>query len=150
MTVRETLTWELYGEASAALGRQVADSGFVPDIVLGIARGGLVPAATLAYALDCKNLFSMNVEFYTGVGTTLDAPVMLPPLLDTADLVDMAVLVVDDVADSGKTLELVRDFCRGHVATVRSAVLYEKPTTSVEADYVWRRTDRWIEFPWSS
>ena len=41
MTVRETLTWELYGEASAALGRQVADSGFVPDIVLGIARGGL-------------------------------------------------------------------------------------------------------------
>ena len=150
MTVRETLTWELYGEASAALGRQVADSGFVPDIVLGIARGGLVPAATLAYALDRKNLFSMNVEFYTGEGTTLDAPVMLPPLLDPADLLDMRVLVVDDVADSGKTLELVRDFCRGHVATVRSAVLYEKPTTSVEADYVWRRTDRWIEFPWSS
>jgi hypoxanthine phosphoribosyltransferase len=150
MSEREVLTWERYGVAAVELGEQVRGSGFVPDIVLGIARGGLVPAASLAYALDCKNLFTMNVEFYTGVGTTLDAPVMLPPLLDTADLVDMAVLVVDDVADTGKTLELVTDFCRGHVAEARSAVLYEKPTTVVEADYVWRRTDRWIDFPWSS
>ena len=150
MSEREVLTWERYGVAAVDLGEQVRGSGFAPDIVLGIARGGLVPAASLAYALDCKNLFTMNVEFYTGVGTTLDAPVMLPPLLDTADLVDMAVLVVDDVADTGKTLELVTDFCRGHVAVARSAVLYEKPTTVVEADYVWRRTDRWIDFPWSS
>ena len=60
------------------------------------------------------------------------------------------VLVVDDVADSGKTLELVTDFCRDHVAEARSAVLYEKPRTVVDADYVWRRTDRWIDFPWSS
>jgi hypoxanthine phosphoribosyltransferase len=147
---RETLTWPVYGDAAADLGRQVAASGFVPDIVLGIARGGLVLAASLAYALECKNLFTINVEFYTGVGTTLDAPVMLPPLLDTADLVDMSVLVVDDVADSGKTLELVMDFCHGHVSVARSAVLYEKPTTVVGADYVWRRTDRWIDFPWSS
>ena len=150
MSEREVLTWERYGAAAAELGERVRASGFAPDIVLGIARGGLVLAASLAYTLECKNLFTMNVEFYTGVGTTLDAPVMLPPLLDTADLVDMSVLVVDDVADTGKTLELVTDFCRGHVAEVRSAVLYEKPTTVVEADYVWRRTDLWIDFPWSS
>ncbi len=59
-------------------------------------------------------------------------------------------LVVDDVADSGKTLEPVMDFCHGHVSVARSAVLYEKPTTVVGADHVWRRTDRWIDFPWSS
>ena len=150
MNERETLTWQEYGEAAAQLGKQVRASGFAPDVVLGIARGGLVLAASLAYALECKNLFTMNVEFYTGVGTTLDAPVMLPPLLDTADLQGMSVLVVDDVADSGKTLELVMDFCHGHVAEARSAVLYEKPATVVGADYVWRRTDRWIDFPWSS
>ena len=150
MSEREVLTWERYGAAATELGERVRASGFAPDIVLGIARGGLVLAASLAYTLECKNLFTMNVEFYTGVGTTLDAPVMLPPLLDTADLVDMSVLVVDDVADTGKTLELVTDFCRGHVAETRSAVLYEKPTTVVEADYVWRRTDLWIDFPWSS
>lgn len=150
MSEREILTWELFGTASRELAQAVADSGFAPDVVLGIARGGLLPAGSLAYALDCKNLFTMNVEFYTGVGTTLDAPVMLPPLLDATELDDLRVLIVDDVADSGKTLELVFDFCRGHVAEVRTAVLYEKPRSVITADYVWRHTDLWINFPWSS
>ncbi|MCW2842012.1 MAG: phosphoribosyltransferase [Aeromicrobium sp.] len=150
MAEREILTWELFGSASRELAQTIADSGFRPDVVLGIARGGLVPAGSLAYALDCKNLFTMNVEFYTGVGTTLDAPVMLPPLLDATELDDLSVLVVDDVADSGRTLELVFDFCRGHVAEVRTAVLYEKPRSVIKADYTWRHTDRWINFPWSA
>ncbi|MCW2829430.1 MAG: phosphoribosyltransferase [Aeromicrobium sp.] len=150
MADREILTWELFGVASRELALAVAESGFDPDVVLGIARGGLVPAGSMAYALDCKNLFTMNVEFYTGVGETLDTPVMLPPLLDATELDDLSVLVVDDVADSGRTLELVFDFCRGHVAEVRTAVLYEKPRSIIKADYVWRRTDRWINFPWSA
>jgi uncharacterized protein len=150
MTEREVLTWELYGEAAGALSRQVVDSGFVPDVVLGIARGGLIPAASVAYAIDCKNLFTMNVEFYTGEGTTLEAPIFLPPLLDVAELDDLTVLVVDDVADSGETLKLVTEFCRPRAAEFRSAVLYEKPHSIVAPDYAWRRTDRWIDFPWSS
>lgn len=149
MSEREVMTWESFGRASRELAHQIADSGFMPDVVLGIARGGLIPSGSLAYALDCKNLFTMNVEFYTGVGTTLDAPVMLPPLLDASELTDLSVLIVDDVADSGKTLELVRDFCRGQVSEVRSAVLYEKPRSIVTADYAWKRTDQWINFPWS-
>lgn len=150
MAEREVLTWELFGSACRELAQTVADSGFRPDVVLGIARGGLIPAGSLAYALDCKNLFTMNVEFYTGVGTTLESPVMLPPLLDATELDDMSVLVVDDVADSGRTLELVYDFCRGHVAEVRTAVLYEKPRSVIKTDYAWKHTDDWINFPWSS
>lgn len=147
---RETLTWETYGVAARQLAQQVADSGFVPDVVLGIARGGLIPAGSIAYALDCKNLFTMNVEFYTGVGTTLDVPTMLPPYLDAGELDDLRVLIVDDVADSGKTLEMVFDFCRDHVAEARTAVIYEKPRSSIKGDYVWKHTDLWINFPWSS
>jgi hypothetical protein len=59
------------------------------------------------------------------------------------------VLVVDDVADTGATLKLVQDFLREHVAEVRCAVVYEKPSTIVNCDYVWRQTDDWINFPWS-
>jgi len=146
----EVLTWERYGTAGRELAAQVRASGFAPDIVLGIARGGLVLASSLAYALGCKNLFSVNVEFYTGEGTTLSEPVMLPPFLDSSDLDDARVLVVDDVADTGRTLELVVEFCHGHVAESRSAVLYGKPTSVLEADFVWQRTDRWIDFPWST
>src|SRR5438132_2567994 len=75
---REVLTWETFGEASRALAQQVADSGYRPNIILGIARGGLLPAAAMAYALDVKNVFMMSVEFYTGVDERLDLPVMLP------------------------------------------------------------------------
>ena len=147
---REILTYELFGQSIGELARQVADSGFEPDILLGIARGGLVPAGALAYALDCKNLFTISVEFYTGVDQRLDVPVMLPPFLDARDLDAARVLVVDDVADTGRTLELVHEFCAGHVAEARTAVLYQKPQSIITADYAWRRTDRWINFPWSS
>ena len=150
MTQREILTWERYGTAVRELAQSVADSGFVPDVVLAVARGGLIPAGSVAYALDCKNLFTMNVEFYTGVGTTLPAPQLLPPFLDLAELNDIGVLGVDDVADSGRTLELVVNVCREHAAEVRSAVIYEKPRSLIAPDYVWRRTDLWINFPWSS
>ena len=147
---RETLTYEAFGTASRELAQQVADSGFEPDLILSIARGGLFLGGALGYALEVKNLFVMNVEFYTGVDERLDLPVVLPPTLDRVDLTWANVLVADDVADTGKTLELVRDFCAGYVAEVRTAVIYEKPRSLVRCDYVWRRTDRWIDFPWSS
>jgi hypoxanthine phosphoribosyltransferase len=147
---REVLSWSTFGEASRELATQVSDSGYRPPIILGIARGGLLPAASIAYALGVKNLFMMSVEFYTGVDERLDFPVMLPPLLNAVDIEGSRVLVVDDVADTGGTLKLVRDFCAQHVSEVRCAVLYEKPRSAVKCEYVWRRTDRWVEFPWSS
>jgi uncharacterized protein len=146
---REVLTYEAFGTAARELAEQVAADGFEPDLVLSIARGGLFLGGALGYALDVKNLFVMNVEFYTGVDERLDLPVVLPPVLDRVDLTGAHVLVADDVADTGMTLQLVRDFCAGYVADVRTAVVYEKPRSVVRCDYVWRRTDRWIDFPWS-
>src|SRR5262245_9883992 len=150
MSEREVLTYERFGVAARQLAQAVHDTGYVPDVVLGIARGGLLPAAAIAYALDCKGLFTMNVEFYTGIGTTLDEPVVLPPFLDTNDLVGKSVLIADDVADSGKTLRLVHDYCTAHASDVRTAVLYEKPRSVIKADYVWHYTEKWINFPWST
>ena len=59
-------------------------------------------------------------------------------------------LIADDVADTGQTLALVKGFCAGQVGEVRTAVLYEKPRSIVTCDYVWRQTELWIDFPWSS
>ena len=75
---REQLGWDRFGVASRDLAREIADSGFRPDIILAIARGGMFVAGALGYALSVKNLHLMNVEFYNGVGTTLEMPVMLP------------------------------------------------------------------------
>jgi len=146
---REELTWDLFGSASRELAETIADDGFAPDLILSIARGGLFVAGALGYALDVKNLHVMNVEFYTGVDQRLDLPVMLPPVPNAVDLTSKKVLIADDVADTGATLKLVRDYCLDHVAEVRSAVIYEKSHSTVKCEYVWRRTDRWINFPWS-
>ena len=147
---RETLTWAAFGDAARELARMIAADSFCPDIVLAIARGGLFVAGALGYALSVKNLYSLNVEFYNGVGSTLDMPVMLPPVPSAVDFSEKRVLIADDVADTGKTLELVRGFVADHVAEVRSAVVYEKPGSLVKCDYVWKRTAAWINFPWST
>jgi uncharacterized protein len=147
--VRENLTYDGFGMAVRELAQAVADDGYQPDIVLSIARGGVFVAGGLAYALDCKNLHLVNVEFYTGVGTTLEMPVMLAPVPNVVDFSRKKVLIADDVADTGKTLKLVRDFCMDHVAEVRSAVIYEKSHSLVKCEYVWKKTDQWINFPWS-
>src|SRR5277367_6864621 len=147
---RENLTWQGFGTASRELAEVIAADGFAPDLILSIARGGLFLAGSLGYALAVKNLHVMNVEFYNGVGTTLDMPVMLPPVPSAVDFSAKKVLIADDVADTGKTLELVRNFVSGHVAEVRAAVIYEKTQSLIKCDYVWRRTDSWINFPWSS
>ena len=146
---REILTWELFGTASRELAQHIAADGFQPDIILAIARGGLLVAGALGYALSIKNLYTMNVEYYTGVDERLEVPMILPPTPELVAVEQARVLIVDDVADTGHTLALVKEFCEGKVAEVRCAVLYEKPRSVVRCQYVWRRTDRWINFPWS-
>ena len=147
---RERMSWDELGVSVRELGREILDDGYKADLILGIARGGLLVAGALAYALDVKNTFTMNVEFYTGVDERLPVPMILPPVPELVDLHDSRMLIADDVADTGQTLALVKGFCAGHVGEVRVAVLYEKPRSIVACEYVWRRTDLWIDFPWSS
>jgi hypoxanthine phosphoribosyltransferase len=147
---RELMTWDDLGVGARELAETVHADGYGPDIVLAVARGGLLVAGALAYALGVKNTFTMNVEFYTGIEERLPAPLLLPPVPDPVDLRAARVLIADDVADTGATLALVKRFCAPHVAAVRCAVLYEKPASTVACEYVWRRTGSWITFPWSA
>jgi hypoxanthine phosphoribosyltransferase len=146
---RETLTWDGFGEACRELARRIVADGFAPDVVVAIARGGLLPAGAVAYGLGVKNCGALNVEFYTGIGTVLDAPAVLPPELDMSYLAGRRVLLVDDVADSGRTLALAVDLLREQGAEVRSVTIFTKPGSIARPDYSWRETGLWIDFPWS-
>jgi uncharacterized protein len=147
---REIMTWPIFGTAARELAIMVNDDGYEPDMILSIARGGLLIGGALGYALAVKNVYTMNVEFYTGVDERLEVPRILPPAPDFVDLADARILIADDVADTGHTLRSVQDFCAGKVGEVRTAVLYEKSHSVVQCEYVWKRTDQWINFPWSS
>lgn len=157
---RETLTWQGFGDASRALTQSIVDSGWMPELIVAIARGGLLPAGAISYAIGVKAMGTMNVEFYTGVGQTLTEPQLLPPLMDVSAMDGKRVLVVDDVADSGSTLKMVMDMINAHglsldghttvKAEARSAVIYKKPRSVIKPDYMWCETDKWINFPWST
>ena len=146
---REVLGWLEFGDASRELAHEVLHSGFEPEVVVAIARGGLLLAGSIAYALGIKSCGAVNAEFYTGVGTRLPEPVMMPPLLDQASIEGKRVLLVDDVSDSGRTLAMVVQLLEAGGADLRTVVLYTKPGTVYEPTYSWKRTDKWINFPWS-
>lgn len=155
---RENLTWQGFGDACRQIAEQIADSGWMPNLIVAIARGGMLPAGAISYALGVKANGAINVEFYTGVGKTMLEPEILEPYMDISSLEGKRVLIVDDVADSGKTLKLIMDLISekglsmgGDIAKVdaRSATIYLKPTSIIKPDYVFKQTDKWINFPWS-
>lgn len=144
----EELSWEMFGKATQDLARMVLDDGYKPDFILAIARGGLFTAGALGYALNVKLLHTVNIEFYTGREQRLEMPVMLPPIPDPGLFRGLKVLICDDVADTGATLETTHEFVQQYVAEVRSLVIYEKTRSQIKPEYVWKRTDDWIHFPW--
>lgn len=149
ITDREVLTWPTFGVAARELAQQVVDADFAPEVVVAIARGGLLPGGAVAYALGIKGVGTLNIEFYTDIGQTLADPRVLHPLMDTSSLPGARVLVVDDVADSGRTLALVMQMLTDAGADARSAVLFTKPRSVITPDFSWKNTDLWITFPWS-
>ncbi|MBC7442639.1 MAG: phosphoribosyltransferase [Ramlibacter sp.] len=149
-TEREVLDWDVFADASRQLATDVLASGFQPDVVIAIARGGLLLAGAMSYALGTKNCGSINVQFYTGVDEHLPVPVLSGPMLDAPSLTGLRVLLVDDVSDSGHTLAMVVALLSETACEVRTATLYTKPRTVLVPDFTWCETDRWIVFPWSA
>lgn len=147
---REILRWDEVGTAARQLATDITASGFDPEIVVAIARGGLLVGGALAYALGVKRCGSINVELYTGVDQTLPEPLLLAPHLDGESMAGRRVLLADDVSQSGLTLKLAVDILGRMGAEVRTACYYTKPQTVFVPDFSWRRTDRWIVFPWSA
>lgn len=72
----------MFGRSAREMAQTIADSDYDPEIVIAVARGGLLPAGALAYALGLKLSDAINVEFYTDVHETLPDPILLAPMLD--------------------------------------------------------------------
>ncbi|MEM1387918.1 MAG: xanthine phosphoribosyltransferase [Pseudomonadota bacterium] len=112
--------------------------------VVAITRGGMAPAMIVSRELDIRVVDTISVKSYDHQ-TQTDAVVLKPP--ETAMMGDgHGVLVIDDLVDSGKTLDLVRKlYPRAHYATV-----YAKPMGEpmVDTFITGVSQDTWIFFPW--
>ena len=129
------------------LANKVRKDGFKPDVIVGVSRGGWPPARVMSDLLENPKLANVTAEFYVGIAETKGKPFITQPV--SVSVVDKKVLVVDDVADTGESLRLVRAHLEERGATeVKIVTIYYKPWSIVIPDYYEKETSLWIVFPW--
>ncbi len=141
------ITWDDIVAAVGDVARAIERSGFKPDMIVGILRGGVVPARLLADELGVEDIGVMEIKLYTSVGARRPQPYLRQPLILPAT--GRRVLIVDDVSDTGLTLQHALEAIRLYnPSEVRTATLYVKPWTKLMPDYYAKVVKEWIVFPW--
>jgi hypoxanthine phosphoribosyltransferase len=142
----EVPTWRRLYLMLLGQAEKIRESSFKPDAIIAVSRGGWLPARVLADLLE-TGLGNVSVEFYVGVAETRKAPVLTQSA--SVAVAGKKVLVVDDVADSGESLKLVKAHVLQQGAKeARIATVYYKPWSLVKPDYYVMETRRWVVFPW--
>ena len=144
----EFLGWNEAYELTLELCAKLKEDGFEPSLIVGISRGGLVPSriASDFFGRDI-HLTIVKVEFYSDIAKTRGEPVVREGF--RVDVEGERVLLVDDVADTGKSLALVHSLLKERGAKeVKILTLYKKPWTIIDPNYYAKETEAWIIFPW--
>ncbi|MBI5001367.1 MAG: phosphoribosyltransferase [Euryarchaeota archaeon] len=146
------VTWEDITEWTDKVARKMEASGFKPDIVIGLTRGGWVPARILCDQLVCKNLYSIKVEHW-GITARTDMKAKLTQEL-AIDVKGKKVLMVDDITDTGDSLALsIRHVRSKKPKKLKTATLLHITHSKVVPDYygaeVPKEEWRWFIFPWN-
>lgn len=141
------LSWDDIQKLSEEVAEKIRGSGFRPDVIIAVSRGGFDPARILCDQLGIQRLASVQIEYYTGVKQTGHTPQIVYPL--NADVPGLKVLVVDDVSDTGTSLKAAIEHVEERGASeVRVATLHMKPWTTFRPDYCANEVDAWIVYPW--
>jgi hypoxanthine phosphoribosyltransferase len=143
----EVPTWNQIYKMLLNLANKIRKNGFKPDIIVGVSRGGWPPARVLSDLMDNPNLANVRAEFYLGVAETKGEPTLTQPV--SVDVVGKRVLVVDEIADTGQSLKLVKEhIVKQGAKEVKIATVYYKPWSIIKPDYYEKETSRWVVFPW--
>ncbi len=140
-------SWDRIYDMLIELAKRVKDSGFKPDLIVGVCRGGWAPARVMSDLLENANTASIRIEFYLAPGVTAKKPVISQAIMVPVKGVN--VLVVDDVADTGESLKVAVEHLEVCGAkAIRTATLYYKPQSILKPDFFIIQTEQWIIFPW--
>jgi hypoxanthine phosphoribosyltransferase len=152
---KESFKCELTGfdyvlQLSKILSRKIKVSGYMPDLIVAIGRGGFVPGRLVCDYLLLNDLTSMKIEHYKRAADIQTETKIRYPI--PVDISGKKVLIVDDITDTGDTLSLAVDYVRSlRPADVRTAVLQHKTCSPFVPDYYAQKIIkwRWIIYPWA-
>ena len=106
----EIMSWELFNTLAKNVATKIKDSGYNPDFIVGLARGGWVLSRVLCDYIGVKDLVSLKVEHW-GVTATQDGKAQIKYPFDI-DLAGRRVLIVDDITDTGESMLIAEEYVK--------------------------------------
>ena len=131
------MNWDEFESETRTLAKKI---DIVPDIIVGIARGGVVPAALLSKLLKVKDMFVLKLE--------RDGERRISAFA-VDDVSDKTVLLVEDMIETGRGLIAGKKFLEERGATVKTACLYTMPISEMIPDYSLKEIPEVADFPWN-
>lgn len=143
----EIVSWDQSYQMTFYLFEKITEDEFFPDVIVGIARGGWIPARLLADFYGNRRTANIKIEFYDNTSRASDDPIITQEISENVE--NKIVLVVDDVADSGKSLIAAMEHIKNkNPKEIRTATLYYKKHSILKPDYYIRETQSWVVYPW--
>jgi hypoxanthine phosphoribosyltransferase len=143
----EVPTWNKIYDSLLNQSQKIQKQTEKIDLILGISKGGLIPARILADFLQVSEIITIQVKFYIGIAQTHDEPIIIQPL--TVNLSGKKILIVDDIADTGKSLKIVIEHLESlGITEIKTATLYFNNRSVIKPDFYEEITDKWVVFPW--
>ncbi|ABO09401.1 phosphoribosyltransferase [Pyrobaculum calidifontis] len=136
---------------SEALAGKIRDSGYRPEVIVAVSRGGLVPARIISDVLEVDDIVAVGVKYWALAQRRAERPVVYHGV-EPGVIRGRKALVVDEVADTGHTLALVKNLLGLlGAAEVKTAVIHLKATSQYTPDYYAEKVEEWvwISYPWS-
>ncbi len=143
--------WDYIYDLCRHVSNDIKKSGYEPDTIIALARGGWFAGRVLCDFLGLNDLTSLKIEHYVGTANAGSGPVIKYPLADNA-VEGKNVLIVDDITDTGKSVaHAVEYVTKQNPKEVRSAVLQHLYTSEIKPDYCGEVLEEWgwIVFPWN-
>jgi len=150
--VTKLVSWDDVVEWSMELARKIEESGWMPDVIVAVARGGYVPARLLCDYLGVSDLVSLQSQHWTEAARASQKAIIRNAY--ALDAKGLKVLVVDDIVDTGDTLALAKDFItrEWRPEEARTAALqWISPVAKFKPDYYHLEVKdwAWFQYPWT-
>lgn len=146
------VSWDEITEWARVLSMKIKDSGWLPDIVVAIARGGYAPARLVCDYLGISDLISLQVVHWPSTAQVAEKAYIKYPL--SVDLSGKKVLVIDDIVDTGDSIQLAKEYIERNNKNVEvrtAALQWISTVAKFKPDY-WAIEVRdwvWFVYPWN-